>query len=32
MSEKMLALYKSESKSKIKEVSFEQFVKELYGE
>ena len=32
MSEKMLGLYKSEIKAKTKEVSYEQFVKEMYGE
>lgn len=32
MSEKMLALYKAEVKAKAKEVSYEQFVKEMYGE
>lgn len=32
MSEKMLALFKDKVKTKIKEVSYEQFVKEMYGE
>lgn len=32
MSEKMLSLYKTEINAKAKEVSYEQFVKEMYGE
>lgn len=32
MSEKMLALFKEKVKAKTKEVSYEQFVKEMYGE
>ncbi len=32
MSEKMLQLFKEKVKAKSKEVSYEQFVKEMYGE
>jgi len=32
MSEKMLQLFKEKVKTKSKEVSYEQFVKEMYGE
>ena len=32
MSEKMLGLFKEKVKAKTKEVSYEQFVKEMYGE
>ncbi|MCY1247717.1 hypothetical protein D3C72_631840 [compost metagenome] len=32
MSEKMLSLFKEKVKAKTKEVSYEQFIKEMYGE
>ncbi|MFM7896386.1 MAG: trigger factor, partial [Flavobacterium sp.] len=32
MSEKMLGLYKEKVKAKTKEVNYEQFIKEMYGE
>ena len=32
MNEKMLGLFKEKVKAKTKEVSYEQFVKEMYGE
>jgi len=32
MNEKMLGLFKEKVKAKTKEVSYEQFIKEMYGE